>query len=127
VSTWVDRSITKSSKVPVSPEDDEGETTHWSSASNEYVSATEKPVAVEFEKATTYHEQQSLETSFSITHQGGRKTTGRSSILAGREPSIPLVSLRPASSTDAWFILNLLSAIPFLSRYDFHAHWFVLF
>lgn len=30
---------------------------------------------------------------------------------------IPLVSLRPASSTDAWFILNLLSAVPFLSRY----------
>jgi hypothetical protein len=29
----------------------------------------------------------------------------------------PLVSLRPASSTDAWFILNLLSAVPFLSRY----------
>ena len=28
----------------------------------------------------------------------------------------PLVSLRPASSTDAWFILNLLSAVPFLSR-----------
>ena len=28
----------------------------------------------------------------------------------------PLVSLRPASSTDAWFILNLLSAVPFISR-----------
>ncbi|GKY99634.1 hypothetical protein MPSEU_000917500 [Mayamaea pseudoterrestris] len=27
----------------------------------------------------------------------------------------PLVALRPASSTDAWFILNLLSAVPFLS------------
>jgi len=27
----------------------------------------------------------------------------------------PLVSLRPASSTDAWFILNLLSTVPFLS------------
>jgi hypothetical protein len=30
-------------------------------------------------------------------------------------PTPPLVSLRPASSTDAWFILNLLSAVPFLS------------
>jgi len=27
----------------------------------------------------------------------------------------PKVALRPASSTDAWFILNLLSAVPFLS------------
>lgn len=32
-------------------------------------------------------------------------------------PSLPLVALRPASSTDAWFILNLLSDVPFLSRY----------
>ena len=37
----------------------------------------------------------------------------------------PLVALRPASSTDAWFILNLLSAVPFLSRF---VHlFFVLF
>jgi glyoxylase-like metal-dependent hydrolase (beta-lactamase superfamily II) len=32
----------------------------------------------------------------------------------------PLVALRPASSTDAWFILNLLSAVPFLSRFVLH-------
>ena len=31
----------------------------------------------------------------------------------------PLVALRPSSSTDAWFILNLLSAVPFLSRYAY--------
>lgn len=30
-----------------------------------------------------------------------------------REP--PKVALRPTSSTDAWFVLNLLSAVPFLS------------
>lgn len=29
----------------------------------------------------------------------------------------PLVALRPASSTDAWFILNLLSSVPFFTRY----------
>uniref|UniRef100_A0A7S3Q478 Cyclic nucleotide-binding domain-containing protein n=2 Tax=Chaetoceros debilis TaxID=122233 RepID=A0A7S3Q478_9STRA len=28
---------------------------------------------------------------------------------------VPRVALRPTSSTDAWFILNLLSAVPFLS------------
>lgn len=33
--------------------------------------------------------------------------------------SIPLVSLRPASSTDAWFILNLLSAVPFMSSLSY--------
>lgn len=31
----------------------------------------------------------------------------------------PLVALRPASSTDAWFILNLLSAVPFLSSLSY--------
>ena len=34
----------------------------------------------------------------------------------GNAPMPPLVALRPASSTDAWFILNLLSAVPFVSR-----------
>jgi len=33
--------------------------------------------------------------------------------------SIQLVSLRPASSTDAWFILNLLSSVPFLSSLSY--------
>jgi len=36
-----------------------------------------------------------------------------SSVNGTREP--PQVALRPTSSTDAWFILNLLSAVPFLS------------
>lgn len=50
---------------------------------------------------------------------GPRK--GRSSLFsvapgAGYDAP-PLVALRPASSTDAWFLLNLLSAVPFLSRY----------
>ena len=31
----------------------------------------------------------------------------------------PLVAVRPASSTDAWFILNLLSAVPFLSSLSY--------
>jgi hypothetical protein len=37
----------------------------------------------------------------------------RNSLSYTREP--PPVALRPTSSTDAWFILNLLSAVPFLS------------
>lgn len=43
---------------------------------------------------------------------------GRNSIsITGHQP--PLVSLRPASSTDAWFILNLLSAVPFLTSLSY--------
>lgn len=49
----------------------------------------------------------------------GQKNKQRSSVFKGGNAHSPppLVSLRPASSTDAWFILNLLSAVPFLSRY----------
>jgi hypothetical protein len=36
--------------------------------------------------------------------------------IAAKTSEPPPVSLRPTSSSDAWFILNLLSAVPFLSR-----------
>lgn len=39
----------------------------------------------------------------------------RFSISGNGNREIPKVALRPTSSTDAWFILNLLSAVPFLS------------
>jgi glyoxylase-like metal-dependent hydrolase (beta-lactamase superfamily II) len=45
-----------------------------------------------------------------------KKQVRSNSLFQGSAPTPPLVSLRPASSTDAWFILNLLSAVPFLSR-----------
>jgi hypothetical protein len=35
---------------------------------------------------------------------------------SGRAKVAPLVFLRPTDVSDAWFILNLLSAVPFLSR-----------
>jgi hypothetical protein len=34
----------------------------------------------------------------------------------GKPPVAPLVFLRPTCVSDAWFILNLLSAVPFFSR-----------
>lgn len=51
----------------------------------------------------------------------GIKTTPKSRLRSGSifdrdTHAAPLVALRPASSTDAWFILNLLSAVPFLTR-----------
>lgn len=54
-----------------------------------------------------------------IDVKDGLKQKHRNSVFVGNNSSeapAPLVSLRPASSTDAWFILNLLSAVPFLSR-----------
>lgn len=39
--------------------------------------------------------------------------------VSTRSPEPPPVSLRPTSSSDAWFILNLLSAVPFLSSLSY--------
>jgi glyoxylase-like metal-dependent hydrolase (beta-lactamase superfamily II) len=53
----------------------------------------------------------------------------RASLVPMTPAAPPLVSLRPPSSTDAWFILNLLSAVPFLARYvrfPLHVCLFVL-
>jgi hypothetical protein len=51
---------------------------------------------------------------FPFSNFGGHvKLAGRSSVIGNQ---LPLVALRPTSSTDAWFILNLLSAVPFMSR-----------
>lgn len=58
--------------------------------------------------------------SISITHfrtsMMMRPTSSRL-ILDERPP--PLVAMRPTSSTDAWFILNLLSSVPFLSSLSY--------
>lgn len=48
------------------------------------------------------------------THQYSHLLGDEASAVTSSEP--PLVSLRPTSSSDAWFILNLLCAVPFLSR-----------
>jgi hypothetical protein len=41
-------------------------------------------------------------------------------------PDLPLVAIRPTSSTDAWFILNLLSAVPFMSSLSYSSTMEVL-
>jgi hypothetical protein len=47
-----------------------------------------------------------------------KERMGRSSIvMTGRKSKIPLVSLRPSSNTDSWYMLNLLQAVPFITRY----------
>jgi len=41
---------------------------------------------------------------------------GRNSMIAsGKRSIIPLVSMRPTSNTDSWYMLNLLQAVPFLT------------
>lgn len=88
-------------------EEDEIVASTWSGASNEYAAIEENSA----------DEVVGLDTSFRHTiPQNSKKGARRSSIMGVGGHSVPLVSLRAASSTDAWFILNLLSAVPFLSR-----------
>lgn len=83
----------------------------WSSASNEYGAITESGAA-------NISASPSLASSF-VFHRSADKlmARGRNSMFAASAP--PLVSMRPASSTDAWFILNLLSAVPFLTSLSY--------
>jgi len=90
-------------------EDDELVQSQWSNASNEY--EYDGPT----KEAGTPDIYNNMTTSFVA---GSNLGNSRSSISAGDDVGVgvPLVGLRPASSTDAWFILNLLSAVPFMSR-----------
>ena len=44
-----------------------------------------------------------------------------SRLSGGAKKLPPLVFLRPTCVSDAWFILNLLSAVPFFSRYGWYS------
>uniref|UniRef100_A0A7S4JWM8 Metallo-beta-lactamase domain-containing protein n=1 Tax=Odontella aurita TaxID=265563 RepID=A0A7S4JWM8_9STRA len=49
----------------------------------------------------------------------GRRANPRISFVGKASAEPPLVSMRPPSSTDAWFILNLLSAVPFITSLSY--------
>jgi hypothetical protein len=112
-STWMDRSVqklrNKRDAYSISLEDGEILPSPWSSASNEYAALSEDGEGLSDVNGSFRHAQTSVQ-------PGGEKGTRRSSLTGVGGSTVPLVSLRPASSTDAWFILNLLSAVPFLSR-----------
>ncbi len=116
-SSWMERGARKPRNsrdaYSISLEDDEMMSSQWSNASNEYAPISDVGSIPEGLAAANG--------SFSKTNVSG---SGDNNVHVSSAPgsngsSVPLVSLRPASSTDAWFILNLLSAVPFLSRYVF--------
>jgi hypothetical protein len=114
-STWMDRSVQKNRNTRDAysislGEDDEILPSPWSSASNEYSGVSEDGEGLSSLNHSFRHPQTSPQ-------HGGEKGARRTSLTGVGGSTVPLVSLRPASSTDAWFILNLLSAVPFLSRY----------
>jgi hypothetical protein len=138
-STWMDRSVMKqrNSRDAYSislGEDDDNIPSPWNSSSNEYGSISEEGDYAEegnYSAVTTGDSMRpgldvprSMNSSFAhlqVQNKGGKSAhrssvAHRSSLMGVGGSVVPLVSLRPSSSTDAWFILNLLSAVPFLSR-----------
>jgi glyoxylase-like metal-dependent hydrolase (beta-lactamase superfamily II) len=78
----------------------------WETTNNEYLEGDENKEVV------TDNNYYAMTTSFTATN----KKQIRHSITGMNNTTVPLVGMRPASSTDPWFILNLLSAVPFMSR-----------
>ena len=120
-SPWMQTSMRKQRNsrdaYSISLEDDEILPSPWMSASNEYGVVNEDTV-VDPGEDKVRQERNMLSSSFAHLSAPPKKSKSsqRPSLLGAGASSVPLVSLRPASSTDAWFILNLLSAVPFLSR-----------
>jgi hypothetical protein len=93
----------------------------WNGANSEYDSSSVQSFEDEHQHQHALT-RMSADFATSFAHlpqalQGNKKSRANSIFANDGMAHIPLVSLRPASSTDAWFILNLLSAVPFLSRY----------
>ena len=92
----------------------------WNGANSEYDSSSVQSFDDEH-ALTRAAATPDFSTSFAnlqvASTNAGKKSRANSIFANDSMAHIPLVSLRPASSTDAWFILNLLSAVPFLSRY----------
>jgi len=84
----------------------------WNGQS-EYQTITEEPS----EKSSDPRMLASSLAHFTYGNELGRGR--KNSVFLGEGSAPPLVSLRPASSTDAWFTLNLLSAVPFLSSLSY--------
>lgn len=105
----------------------------WTGAISEYDSSSVN--SIDDATAPLAHALQSTGSDFSTsfanlsTSTSSNKKSRANSMFSTSDSmvaSIPLVSLRPASSTDAWFILNLLSAVPFLSSLSYSSTMEVL-
>jgi len=113
MSIWTDGSTRKTRMTrdayTLSLQDADASQSEWNSSNNEYSTMSE---AADLMEDTPMHWPAPQDPMSSRQ----KKAAQRSSITSIHEAPVPLVSLRPASSTDAWFILNLLSSVPFMSR-----------
>jgi hypothetical protein len=100
VSTYINANSTVNRNNSIIRFEDDEVNSPWESPGSEYVDS---------------EGTQDMNDSITISDA---EAMGRSSIvIPGRKSLIPLVSMRPTSNTDSWYMLNLLQAVPFLTRY----------
>jgi len=102
-----------------------------SAAARRYSSISEDTAIVDFPTEDLLNEYSSSAGYKSFGGGGGgtleRHIERKQSVLNNKvPPELPLVAIRPTSSTDAWFILNLLSAVPFMSSLSYSSTMEVL-
>ena len=98
VSMYVTANASKDKNNVVRFEDDEVNS-QWKSAGSEYIG-----------------EKRSQDQIDSPSNSKEERIERNSIVVSGRKSIIPLVSMRPSSNTDSWYMLNLLQAVPFLTR-----------
>ncbi|KAI2499038.1 Metallo-beta-lactamase superfamily [Fragilaria crotonensis] len=91
----------------------------WGRATNEYEPISEEMIADLSSSDPRLMTSSFAHLALATTPTKNAQKAARSNSLLGTDLAPPLVSLRPASSTDAWFILNLLSAVPFLTSLSY--------
>mmetsp|Transcript_6825 Transcript_6825/g.17118 ORF Transcript_6825/g.17118 Transcript_6825/m.17118 type:complete len:1395 (+) Transcript_6825:304-4488(+) len=99
VSTYVNANVNKNRKSIVRFGDDE---VHCDIAGDEYMDNSDDSDDRLSPAPLPIRGQQSLDRANSI-------------VISSKKATIPLVSLRPTSNTDSWYMLNLLQAVPFLT------------
>lgn len=98
VSTYINANSTVNRNNSIIRFEDDEVNSPWESPGSEYVDS---------------EGTQDMNDSITISDA---EAMGRSSIvIPGRKSLIPLVSMRPTSNTDSWYMLNLLQAVPFLT------------
>lgn len=102
VSTWVNSNANSNRANPASVRFESEETVppSWETASCEYLDSEAVNESIE---------------SSSNAMPKNRMVNRSSIVMTGRKLAIPLVSMRPSSNTDSWYMLNLLQAVPFIT------------
>jgi len=111
VSTFVNSNANRNKANLVRFEDEGHTPPSWENASTEYLDNETLNESIE-------------SSSDAMTKK--ERIKRNSMIVTGKRSMIPLVSMRPSSNTDSWYMLNLLQAVPFITSLPYRSTMEVL-